>query len=506
MVNAALSRPRLAAVIAALLLGTLMTSLSQLIVATALPVVVGALGGMEVYSWVFAAALLTSTVTVPIAGKLSDLHGRKAVYLAGMAIFIAGSALSGAAQSIGQLILFRAVQGIGAGCVQPSVSALLADLFRPEARGRWQGINGAIWGLSSILGPALGGYLAEHVSWRWVFYVNLPPGILAATVMALSLPRGNRRPERAAIDLPGMALLSGALVALLLITVWGGRAFPWLSLQTLALIAVSAALFAAFLAQERRASEPIVPLDLFRDPTYQTLIILLALTGVGLFGAITYIPLYLQAVLGISPTASGLLFLPTVLAVGLTGVVVSASMHRIGYRRVAVLTMACGAGGFALLAAVGPEAGVLPVVVALSVIGGAIGLSFPVFIVIAQNTVPREVVGIATSLVQLTRSLGGTIGVAALGAYLVARLDPLLDGTAAHTEITALVRPGALASLTEAQAAFLRAHLADAMAGLFLAGAVAMGVATALALRLRDRPGGREPRGRPPGKEWPPAR
>jgi EmrB/QacA subfamily drug resistance transporter len=470
-----------------MLLGTLMSSLSQLSVTTALPVVVGALGGMEVYSWVFVAALLTSTVTVPIAGKLSDLFGRKTIYLIGMAIFIGGSALAGASQSIGQLILFRAVQGIGAGCIQPAVSALVADIFPAEQRGRWQGINGAIWGLSSVLGPTLGGYLAEHTSWRWVFYVNLPPGILAAGLMAYYLPGGLRRDARPAIDYLGMALLSGALVSLLLTTVWGGRVFPWLSVETLAFVGLAAVLFAAFLAQERRAPEPIVPLDLFRDRTYQTLIVLLFLTGVGLFGAITYVPLYLQAVLGISPTASGLLFLPTVLMVGLTSVVVSASMHRIGYRRVALMTMAAGAAGFVLLAAMGPEASVLPVVVGLSVIGGAIGLSFPVFIVIAQNTVPRDTVGAATSLVQLTRSLGGTIGVAILGAYLVAQLGPLLGNSGAgHAEITALVRPDALASLTAEHAAYLRVQLADAMRGLFAFGAIAMGAATLLALRLEE--------------------
>jgi EmrB/QacA subfamily drug resistance transporter len=468
-----------------MLLGTLMSSLSQLIVTTALPVVVGSLGGMEVYSWVFAAALLTSTVTVPIAGKLSDLFGRKAIYLTGMVIFIAGSALCGAAQSIGQLILFRAVQGIGAGCIQPAVSALIADIFPPEQRGRWQGVNGAIWALSSILGPVLGGYLAEHASWRWVFYVNLPPGIVATGLMAHYLPAGLRRAERPAIDYLGMALLSGAIVSLLLTTVWGGHLFAWLSVETLGLIALAAVLFAAFLAQERRAPEPIVPLGLFRNRTFQTLIILLFLTGIGLFGAITYVPLYLQAVLGLSPTASGLLFLPTVLVVGFTGVVVSASMHRIGYRRVAFTTMAVGAAGFVLLAAMDPEASVLPAVVGLSVIGGAIGLSFPVFIVIAQNTVPRETVGVATSLVQLTRSLGGAIGVALLGAYLVAQLGPLLGGSGAgHAEITSLVRPDALEALSAAQAAYLRAQLGDAMRGLFTFGALAMGAATLLALRL----------------------
>src|SRR5689334_11777129 len=177
-----------------------MTSLSQLIVSTALPLVIASLGGIELYSWAFAAALLTSTIVVPIAGKLSDLYGRKTLYLIGMTIFIAGSALAGASQTIQQLIMFRALQGIGAGCVSPSVSALIADLFPPDRRGRWQGINGAIWGLSSVIGPIMGGYLAEHVSWHWVFYVNLVPGILAAALMIRYLPWTVRAQAHPSID------------------------------------------------------------------------------------------------------------------------------------------------------------------------------------------------------------------------------------------------------------------------------------------------------------------
>ncbi|MEA2641918.1 MAG: hypothetical protein QOF51_3312, partial [Chloroflexota bacterium] len=223
-----LTRRQLLPILLALLLGTLMTSLSTLIVSTALPVVIAALGGMDLYSWAFAAALVTQTVVYPLAGKLSDLYGRKTVYLIGITVFIGGSALAGAAQSIQQLIVFRAIQGLGAGAVQPTVSALIADLFPPAQRARWQGANGAIWGLASILGPIMGGYLAEHVSWRSVFYINIPPGLIAALLMARYLPRLQRH-ERPSIDYLGGALLSGGLVLFLLTTLWGGSLFPWAS-------------------------------------------------------------------------------------------------------------------------------------------------------------------------------------------------------------------------------------------------------------------------------------
>jgi len=485
----ALPRAQLVPILVALLLGTLMTSLSQLIVATALPLVIASLGGIELYSWAFAAALLTATIVTPIAGKLSDLYGRKALYLVGMAIFILGSVLSGASQTIHQLIIFRAIQGIGAGCVSPSVSALIADLFPPEERGRWQGINGAIWGLSSVVGPILGGYLAEHVSWRWVFYVNLVPGLVAAAIMMRYLPWTIRRESRPSIDYLGMMWLSGALLTLMVTTILGGTAFPWESAQTAGLILLGLACLVAFILQERRAAEPIVPLDLFRNRTYQTVVILVFLTGAGLFGAITYVPLYLQAVLDVSPTATGLMFAPTVVVMTGMSVVAGIFMHRIGYRILAFLTMASGAVGFTLLTVITRDAGIFPVVLGLSIIGSGIGLSFPVFIVIAQNAVVRSVVGIATSLVQLTRSLGGTVGVTLLGAYMTARLaHVIMSGGAGHSDIAALLRPESLASLTPAEIENLRSELSGAMRGLFAAGAATMTIAAILSFRLENLP------------------
>ncbi|HZT07422.1 MAG TPA: MDR family MFS transporter [Chloroflexota bacterium] len=484
-----LTRSQLAPILVGLLLGTLMTSLSQLIVATALPVVIAALGGMELYSWAFAAALLTSTIVVPIAGKLSDLYGRKTLYLIGMAIFLAGSALAGTAQTIQQLILFRALQGAGAGCVSPSVSALIADLFPPEQRGRWQGINGAIWGLSSVVGPILGGYLAEHVSWRWVFWVNLIPGVLAAAIMVKFLPWSIRRASPPKVDYLGMMWLSSVLLILMLLTIVGGAAFPWESPQTIAFIGIVVACAVAFVAQERRAEEPIVPLELFRNRTYQTVVILVLLTGAGLFGAITYVPLYLQAVLNVSPTATGLLFAPTVVAMTAMSVIAGIFMHRIGYRILTFLTLAAGAIGFAVMSVIDPARGTFPVVLGLSIIGSGIGLSFPVFIVIAQNAVDRAVVGIATSVVQLTRSLGGTVGVTLLGAYMTARLaDVLITGAGGQSDLAALLRPESLATLTPAQIGGLRTELADAIRALFAAGAVAMTFAAVFSWRLENLP------------------
>lgn len=482
-----LPRAQLVPVLAALLLGTVMTSLSYLIVTTALPVVVASLGGMHLYSWIFASAMLTATVVVPIAGRMSDVYGRKALYLLGMSLFIAGSALSGAAQTAEQLIVFRGLQGLGAGCVQPTVSALIADLFEPEQRGRWQGVNGAIWGLASIIGPILGGYLAEHVSWRWVFYVNLAPGLIAALIMLRFLPSGlplgpGSQPAR--LDYRGMGLLSGALLGFLLLTVWGGRLFPWTSWQTVGLLALTAVLLVEFIRQERRAPEPLLPLALFENRVYRTVIVLLFLTGVGLFGAMTYVPLYLQAVLNVSPTATGLLFAPTVIGMTMTSVLAGVYMHRIGYRRLTFLTVVVAAAGFLMLAALPPGAGTFPVVVGISVIGAGLGLSFPVFIVIAQNVVDRAIVGVATSTVQLARSLGGTLGVTVLGAYLAVRLADFLGNGAGGREIVALLRPEALTQLSAAEVEYLRTELADAIRVLFGVGAVVMAAAAVIAARM----------------------
>jgi predicted MFS family arabinose efflux permease len=303
------------------------------------------------------------------------------------------------------------------------------------------------------------------------------------------LPWTMRRDVRPTIDYLGMMWLSASLLVLILITLLGGTAFPWASTQMAILVVLNVACVAAFIAQERRAVEPIVPLDLFHNQTYQTVVLLVFLTGAGLFGAITYVPLYLQAVLDVSPTATGLLFAPTVVVMTGMSVVAGIFMHRIGYRVVTIATMASSALGFALLTVFNPTAGIFPVVLGLSIIGSGIGLSFPVFIVIAQNAVECGVVGVATSLVQLTRSLGGTIGVTLLGAYMTARLvDVFATGGATHTDVSALLRPDALSTLSSTQVATLRVQLADTMRGLFAAGAVAMTAAAILSFRLENLP------------------
>ena len=482
---AQLSRGQLSAIIVALMLGTLMTSLSQLIVTTALPVVIASLGGIELYSWVFASALLAATIVYPIAGKLSDLFGRKSLYLIGMAVFMLGSALSGASQSIEQLVCFRALQGVGAGCVQPSVSAMLADLFEANERAKWQGVNGAIWGLASVLGPVLGGYLAEHASWRWVFYVNIPPGLVAAAIMLRALPVGGQRERRPSIDWVGMLLLSGALASLVLLTLWGGKQVPWLSLTTAILLVVAGGLFAAFVRHERVVPEPVVPLDLFHDRTYQANAIMVFLAGVGMYAGTTYVPLYLQGVYGISPTATGLMFLPTILLTTALSVLTGFFMARIGYRRMAIGAMLAAGIGLVAIAALDPQLGPLPAVLGISVAASALGLSFPVSLIVAQESASAQHRGVATSLVQLLRSLGGTVGVAALGAYLSTRLLDHVDtiGLSAR-ELTTLLRPEALAALPPAQAEALRIALAEGLRGTFAIAAFGMFVATAFAFRI----------------------
>src|SRR5829696_3143232 len=291
---------------AGLLLAMLLGSLDQTIVSTALPTIVRDLGGLDQLSWVVTAYLLGATVSMPLWGRASDLYGRKPLFLAAIAVFLCGSALSGAAGSLGQLIAFRALQGLGAGGLMTLAMAIVAELVDPRERGRYQGYIQMVFVLASVAGPLLGGVFADHVSWRWAFYVNLPIGLLALGVISTTLKLPFERRD-ARIDYAGAALLAGAIASLLLVTTWGGREYAWGSGEIVGLGAICVALLGAFIAVERRAAEPILPLRLFRDPVFAVVAGALLLTGCAFFAAIVFVPLYLQLVTGASATTSGLL-------------------------------------------------------------------------------------------------------------------------------------------------------------------------------------------------------
>ena len=307
----ALTGRALATVFTALMLGMFLAALDQTIVATALPTIVGELGGVEHLSWVVTSYLLASTASTPLYGKLGDMLGRKPVFLAAILIFLAGSLLAGLSQSMLQLIAFRALQGVGAGGLIVGAQAIIADVVPPRERGRYLGLFGAVFAVASVAGPLLGGFFVEAISWRWVFYINMPIGLLAVLVVVFRLHL-HAPPQRHAIDFLGAGLLTGGVTSLILFTTWGGTQYPWGSPVILGLALAALVLLVAFAFQERRAAEPVIPLGLFRSSVFTVATTLGFIVGLALFGAIIFIPLFLQLVYGVSPTSSGLRMLPLI--------------------------------------------------------------------------------------------------------------------------------------------------------------------------------------------------
>lgn len=401
----------------ALMLGMSLAALDTTIVGTALPSIVGKLGGINLYSWVFSAYLLTSTTTVPIYGKLADLFGRKPLFLFGTSVFLIGSIASGAAQSMEQLIIFRAIQGLGAGAVLPIVLTIIGDIFSLEERAKVQGLFSGVWGLSSIIGPALGGVIVDHFSWRWVFYINIPFGLLSAFLLIVSL-KENVEHKKHSIDYLGTVTLTGGIVALLFAMLQGGVTWAWSSVPSLSLFALSVALIALFLFQETRASEPILPLTLFTNRIIAISSIGGVILGVVMFGITSYVPLFVQGVKGGTATSAGITLGPLLLAWPIAATLSGKAILRFGYRLTAVvgaLLVAIGVGLVTLL----QGGSTLPyIVVAMLVIGTGLGLMSTVFIISVQNAVPWNVRGVATASTQFFRTIGGTVGVALMGTIL----------------------------------------------------------------------------------------
>jgi EmrB/QacA subfamily drug resistance transporter len=436
---------------AGLLVAMLLASLDQTIVATALPTIVGDLGGIDQLSWVVTAYLLGATVTMPLWGRASDLYGRKPLFLAAIAVFLTGSALSGAAQDLGQLIGFRALQGLGAGGLMTLAMAIVAEIVSPRERGRYQGYIQLIFVIASVAGPLLGGAFADHLSWRWVFYVNLPIGAAAVAliVSSLRLPT-ERRPVR--IDSTGAALLAAGLTCLLLVTTWGGREYAWDSAEIGGLAAAAFALLGLFVAQERRAAEPILPLRLFREPVFVVVSGALFLTTLAFFAVIVFMPVYLQVVTGVSATDSGFLLLPLLLAATASTAASGRVMSRTGrYKAFPVAGLALMAVGLLLLAQIGAATAPATVAALLVLFGLGFGMVSQVLTVAVQNNVERRDLGIATASANLFRSLGGSVGVALFGAIFAGRLDgPLSASTAAdalHAVFLAAAPVAALGAL-----------------------------------------------------------
>jgi len=403
-------------ILGALLVGLLLAALDQTIVATALPTIVSDLGGLSHLSWIVTAYLLASTASTPLWGKLGDLYGRKRVFQASILIFLFGSALAALSQTMVQLVLFRGVQGLGGGGLIVLALAIIADVVPPRERGRYQGLFGGVFGLASVIGPLLGGFLVDQLSWHWVFLVNLPLGGLALVATAFALPAGLPR-ARPAIDYLGIVLIAAAATALVLVTSWGGTTFPWGSWQVVSLIGLGVILTAAFVAVERRVVEPVMPPHLFRDRIFVISSAIGFVVGFAMFGALTYIPVYLQVVRGDGATASGLRLLPMMAGLLITSIAAGQAVSRTGrYKIFPIVGTALAAVALFLLSRLDIRTSMWLVSVDLLLLGAGLGMVMGVLVIAVQNAVDYSDLGVATSSATFFRSIGASFGVAIFGS------------------------------------------------------------------------------------------
>jgi EmrB/QacA subfamily drug resistance transporter len=478
------------------LVGMLVAAINQTSVTTVLPTIAADLHGLDLYTWVFTASMLASAVSVPVFGKLSDIYGRRSLYITGVTIFLVGAVGCAVSQSMEQLIAARVVQGVGMGAIMPLAMAIIADVIPANARGKWQGLMGAVFGLATVLGPLAGGAVADAFGWRWVFWVNLPLGLvaLATIVTQMHLPFV-RRP--ASIDWLGALTFGGGLTLLLLALSEGGTSHPWGSARIVGLIAGAVALLAAFVLVERRAKDPMIPLDLFRDRNVTVTSIAGLAIGAGMFAAIFYVPLFMQTVVGVSSANSGLALVPLMLGLVTSSTVAGIVVTRTGrYKLIATAGPAVSIVGLLLMHKMGPDTSSLDAGWRMLIVGVGIGLTMQNLVLIAQNAVEATYTGVVTALATLTRSVGGTVGIAILGSFFASgltgrisdRLAPLggLDRLAASGEVhSSTILDAANSGLAAPVREAVRLGIADALLDVFLLGVPFMAVAFVACLWLR---------------------
>ncbi len=501
-------------IMSAVMASMLFSALNQTTIGTALPRIITDLGGLEYLSWVFTAYILASSVPALLAGRISDIYGRKPFILGGLVVFTIGSLLCGMSENIGQLILFRVIQGIGGGVIMATTFAAVGDLFVPRERGKWQGMLGAMFGLASVFGPALGGYIVDHWHWHWVFWVFMPFGLIAFGMIWYLFPSKTHH-EQHAIDYLGTLLLLCMILGLLLVFGLGGRVYPWSGSVIAGLLFGSLGSLGLFLWVEQHAKDPVLPLVLFRNPVFSIANAVTFLMGVGMFGSLIYLPLFLQGVQGYTAMHSGAMLVPMTLSMVTASILSGRYMTRTGrYRVLAIVGMATATVGLYVLGQITAETGVALIVLAVMLVGMGLGIGMPVFTLSIQNALEHKYLGVATASVQLFRQIGGTMGVAlmgtllnhAMGRNLAVRItalpqfrtltpqqlrhfeDPriLLNPTtlhhlsdtlpaSAHTQIPLLVHA-------------LKLSLQDALSLVFLSSALAMAVAVVLVGFLREIP------------------
>ncbi|MFC4768028.1 MDR family MFS transporter [Effusibacillus consociatus] len=467
--------------VAAMMLALLLASLDQTIVATAMPTIVSELKGMDIYSWVFTSYMLTSTTVMPIIGKLSDMYGRKLFFLLGLGIFMIGSALCGIADSMTELVLYRGLQGLGAGSLMPTAFTIIFEIFPPEKRGRMQGIFGAVFGMSSVFGPSLGAYITESISWHWIFYINLPLGILSFMILWFSLTETRAEGYMPKVDYLGAGTMAVSIVTLLLGLVFGGKEYAWTSWQVIGLFGASLLFLILFLVMERKASEPMLPLTMFRNPVVTVVTLVTFIQGIAMMGGASYIPLFVQGVLGGSASNAGYILTPMMLSLVVGSTLAGFAMRKFSYRTITVAAMAVISLGSFLLTGLSVDTSSLEVTFSMIVLGLGIGPLMPVTMTAVQGAVDASQRGVATSSVAFFRSIGGTVGVAVMGAIIthhmtVSLADKLsgisMDG-AVLQDPQALLQPEARAAIPAPVLSVLQGALADAIAYVFLFGFIA---------------------------------
>ena len=454
--GATVGRQRLISILIGVLLGMLLAALDQTIVGTALPRIVSELGGFDQYAWVVTAYLLTSTVSVPIYGKLSDIYGRRFFFIAGMVVFLAGSALAGTSQNMTELIIYRGIQGLGAGGMMPIALAIIGDLFPPSERGKWQGLFVAVFGLASIIGPSLGGWITDNWSWRWVFYVNMPVGAIAILTAGLVLPRAVRRVHHT-IDYLGAVILVAGAVPLLLGFSWAGTQYAWDSWQVILMFVIAVVMLTTFFLLEMRITEPIISPRLFKNSIFLISVISTFLVSAGMFGAILYLPLFVQAVLGNTATNSGFVLTPLMIGFMVSSIVGGQLLSRTGhYKVLAMCGFAVAALGMFLLSRMSVTTNEGEVVRDMIVTGLGIGVMMSLFTIVVQNAFPYRQLGEVTATLTFFRSIGSTIGVAVMGSLMINDYQNTLQASlpqalvrlaaARHLPLVTLLNPNALLS------------------------------------------------------------